>query len=88
MLETLFTSNEFKDKISMYLHVNNYIYKSCLEKSRHPGNWLPALRGKKRRKAVKTTKNCQNQPQNIKVKHFLPASVICWLLLLLNFFQV
>ena len=37
----------------LYLYIYLYIYISYLGKSRHPGNWLPSLRGEKRRIAEK-----------------------------------
>ena len=54
-----------------------YVYTSELEKSAHPGNWLPSLRGRKRRKAAKKQRReiAKTSPKS-KEKFALTAIVI------------
>ena len=62
-----------------YIHIYHTWEK--IIKRRHPGNWVPWLRGQKRRKIVKTNSKS-------KEKFAVTASVIFWLPSLLKFFQV
>ena len=49
--------------LSIIYHLNMHA-DTIAEKSRHPGNWLPLLRGQKRRKMAKNDVKLQKSAQN------------------------
>ena len=75
-----------KSTVHKLYHIFNYFHKEFeyrnilwLEKSRHPGNWLPSLRGQKRRKEKKNDVKLQISTQNKRKKIIKTSCVIFWL---------